>query len=121
MQRQDWSKAIAASADPQRARNYIDQLQDANPASLKKSSPEQARILCALLSGSQAAGEWILAHLDWLEFWRAEGSFDYPRQEQGLRRDVDSFLKPSLAAGDHEPALAKLREFKQREMVRIAA
>ncbi|TMP98197.1 MAG: bifunctional [glutamate--ammonia ligase]-adenylyl-L-tyrosine phosphorylase/[glutamate--ammonia-ligase] adenylyltransferase, partial [Verrucomicrobia bacterium] len=45
----------------------------------------------------------------------------HPRQEQRLRREVNGWIVPLLESRDYSAALAKLRQFKQREMLRIAA
>ena len=105
-------------ADPQRAAAALEQLRasDAAPA-VRKLSGEQARILAALLSGSQFALESLLAHPDWLTPLLTPGFLDHPRREVGLRREVEPWLKQE----DDEAAFSRLRQFKQREMVRIAA
>lgn len=122
MQPQVWQKAIETSADPKRAQSYFDQLVETSAGtSLKKISAEQVRILVSLFSGSQALSELLLAHPEWLTGSLDPGNLENPRQKQGLRRDVDSFLKPALASRDYATALAKLREFKQREMLRVGA
>ena len=61
-----------------------------------------------------------MAHPDWLSVLEPEG-LKFPRRKQGLRSEVSRWLKPLLAAADFGGALARLREFKQREMLRIAA
>ncbi len=112
------SDALENSADPQRARSGVVQLQSTVAgAALKKISTEQARVLAALLSGSQAALELLLAHPDWLAPLLDPGSLLHPRREQGLRREADQLLKGE----EHAGALGRLRQFKQREMLRIAA
>jgi [glutamine synthetase] adenylyltransferase / [glutamine synthetase]-adenylyl-L-tyrosine phosphorylase len=105
-------------ADPQRATAALEQLRasDAAPA-LRKLSPEQARILAALLSGSQSSLELLLAHPDWLKPLLAPDFLTHPRREDGLRREVEPWLKQE----DDEAAFSQLRQFKQREMLRIAA
>src|SRR5204863_504295 len=45
----------------------------------------------------------------------------HARQSQGLRREIEKWFTPLLAAGSYSEALAELRRFKQREMIRIAA
>ena len=112
------SNVLEECADPQRAKAALEQLRasDAAPA-LRKLSAEQARILAALLSGSQAALEWLLAHPDWLAPLLAPGFLAHPRREAGLRREVEPWLK----LADAEAAFSKLRQFKKREMLRIAA
>jgi [glutamine synthetase] adenylyltransferase / [glutamine synthetase]-adenylyl-L-tyrosine phosphorylase len=122
MQNQVWRQAIESSADPARAKSGFDQLRGARAAaSLKKISAEQARILAALFSGSQALGELLVKHPEWLTQALDADLLRRPRQDQGLRREVNSWLKPALAARDYPAALARLREFKQREMLRLAA
>ena len=88
------SHVVEECADPQRARTALEQLRasDAAPA-LRKLSAEQARILAALLSGSQAALEWLLARPDWLAPLLAPGFLMHPRREAALRREVEPWLK----------------------------
>jgi glutamate-ammonia-ligase adenylyltransferase len=63
----------------------------------------------------------LAAHPDWLPPLLEPGLLQHPRREQGFRREIEHWLKPSLDRDDLQPAFAKLREFKQREMLRIAA
>jgi [glutamine synthetase] adenylyltransferase / [glutamine synthetase]-adenylyl-L-tyrosine phosphorylase len=88
---------------------------------LKKLTAEQARILAAVLAGSEASGELLAAHPDWLAPLLEPGSLNFSRREQGLAREVDHWLKPMLKRNEFEAAFANLRQFKQREMLRIAA
>jgi glutamate-ammonia-ligase adenylyltransferase len=112
------SDALENSADPPRARGGVEQLQTTTAgAALRKISAEQARVLAALLSGSQAALEVLLAHPEWLAPLLDPGSLLYPRREQGLRREAEQLLKRE----EYDAALGRLRQFKQREMLRIAA
>ena len=87
---------------------------------LQAASAEQARILAALFAGSQALGNLLVARPDWLSVLEPE-ALKFPRRKQGLRNEVNRWLKPLLAASDYGAALTRLREFKQREMLRIAA
>jgi glutamate-ammonia-ligase adenylyltransferase len=116
-----WLTALKACADPERARRHLNLLAEttALPA-LEKASPEQAKILCALFSGSQALSALLIAHPDWLASLTPE-NLQFPRREQGLRREVEAWLKPILNNRDQNGAHSRLREFKQREMLRIAA
>src|SRR5690349_13902712 len=116
-----WDKAIKNCADPQRAEHQLQLLVGtaAGPA-LGKFSEEQLRVLAALFSGSQAMGDWLVGNPDALDLLKPEG-VRHPRRKQGFQREVESFLKPALAARDFAGALARLRRFKQREMMRIAA
>jgi glutamate-ammonia-ligase adenylyltransferase len=119
-----WLKACREAADPARARHWLDLL-SATPAvaMLRAASAEQARILAALFSGAQAMSGWLRKHPDWLQTVLRPENLEFPRQEQGLRREVDAWLRPALASGDQSAAaaFAQLRLFKQREMLRIAA
>ncbi len=122
MKAQTLSQAIEASADPQRAAEVVERLRQTPAAGLlKKLDAEQARILAALLAGSQTSGELLEAHSDWLAPLLEPGALEHPRRKQGLLRETDHWLKPLLKADDYDGALARLREFKQREMLRIAA
>ncbi|MDB6057056.1 MAG: glnE, partial [Verrucomicrobiales bacterium] len=116
------AKAIEASADPNRAQSVIDQLAETSAtALLKKIKIEQANIIGALLAGSAASGELLVAHPDWLPALLEPGALEHPRLAQGLKREVEKWLKPLLKADDYATALSTLREFKQRDMLRIAA
>ena len=84
-------------------------------------SAEQARILAALFSGSQALSEWLIARPEWLKTLLVPEHLQYPRQEQGVRREVKSWLTRLLEAQDFAAAFGRLRVFKKREMLRIAA
>lgn len=122
MQSQVWEQALAGCADPERARDHLEKLRATSAASaLKKLSAEEARILVALLSGSQALSELLVAHPDWLPVASDAQYLRYPRKDQGLRRELTERLRPLLAAGDDARALAAVRQFKQREMLRVAA
>src|SRR5579883_2166848 len=116
-----WSKELKKAADAQRARHYLDLLSATSAQTLlENASPEQARILCALFSGSQALSNWLIANPDSLALLTPE-SLQHPRQLQGLRREAGEWLQKLLQAGDYAGALTRLRYFKQCEMLRIGA
>ena len=116
------AEAIARAPAPDRARQGLNHLFTTSArALLKQPAPEQARILAVLFSGSQAMGNLLLAHPEWLASVLAPEHLQHPRQEQGLRREVNAWLQPALQISDYAGAFAKLRQFKQREMLRIAA
>src|SRR5436189_6122526 len=121
MKNSPWAMAVKESADPQRARHFFDLLAATSAASaLKKISAEQARILAALFSGSPALGNLLVAHPEWMTHLEPD-RLEHPRREAGLRQEtaeVFAQLQSGRAAVD---ALARLRQFKQREMLRIAA
>src|SRR5687767_15041446 len=80
MQNRVWPEAIKRCADPQRARRYLDQLEATEAAPvLKAASGEQARILAALFSGSQALSEMLIARPDWLATTLNAESLRHPR------------------------------------------
>ena len=115
-----WAKAIKGCADPQRAKHFLELLSETAAAvQLKKISAEQARILAALFSGSQALSNLLVANPDWLPTLDL-AHIKHPRRIQGLHAEVNAWLGSLLAARDYAGALAKLRSFKQREMLRIA-
>jgi glutamate-ammonia-ligase adenylyltransferase len=122
MQSQTFAKAIEACADPPRAGACLARLRESGAAGIPvEPSAEQARILASLLAGSQMAGELLMAHPEWLPPLLEPGSLQHPRREQGFRREIERWLKPALDRDELQPAFDKLREFKQREMLRIAA
>jgi glutamate-ammonia-ligase adenylyltransferase len=117
-----WRAAVRGAADPARARQGLEHLAE-TPAGteLRKVSPELARLLCALFSGSPASMALLEAHPEWLTTCLQPKALAHPRREEGLRREVNAWLRPALGARDYTGALGRLREFKQREMVRLAA
>lgn len=62
----------------------------------------------------------LVTHPDWLAVLEPE-RLNFPRRAQGVRQEAAALMQPLLAAQDFTGALAALREFKQREMLRIAA
>jgi [glutamine synthetase] adenylyltransferase / [glutamine synthetase]-adenylyl-L-tyrosine phosphorylase len=115
-----WANAINTCADAPRAKHFFDLLASSSAGeALQAASAEQARILAALFAGSQALGNLLLARTDWLSVLEAE-ALRFPRRKQGLRNEVNRWLKPLLGASEYGTALSRLREFKQREMLRIA-
>ncbi len=121
MKKTDWQKIIKASADPVRVKDFVNSFAETGQDSpLNKTSSDSARVLAALVSGSQFLGEFLLANPDLLSTLNSE-QLRFPRRANGLRREVDGFLKPKLGTREYENALIELRRFKQREMLRIAA
>jgi glutamate-ammonia-ligase adenylyltransferase len=84
-------------------------------------SPDHARILAALFAGSDALGMVLLKHPAWAQTVLIPQNLSHPRQGQGLRREVNEWLQPALAARDYAGAWTRLRQFREREMLRIAA
>ena len=119
--RQTWEKELDQSADPQRAHKYYKQLEALNPALAKKSAPDQIKILSSVFAGSQFLSDLLFANPDWFTSVLDPEELKFPRQRQGLRREVDSKLRPLLKKRDYSPALAHLRTIKQREMLRIGS
>jgi len=107
MMRSDFPIAVLEqSADPPRARAALEQLRASDAAAaVRRLSTEQARILAALVSGSQSALELLAAHPDWLGPLLAPGFLTHPRREEGLRHELESNLKQE----DCEGAFRRLR------------
>jgi [glutamine synthetase] adenylyltransferase / [glutamine synthetase]-adenylyl-L-tyrosine phosphorylase len=115
------TKAIRSSTDPERSAHFFEVLSETPAkAALTKISAPQARLLAALFSGSQVLGNQLISHPDWLSHLELE-HLRFPRRDQGLRNEVQSWLKEILDAKDYAAAFSRIREFKQREMLRIAA
>ncbi len=121
MKKSDWQKLAGTSADPARVNHFLDLLAatDAGPR-LEKFPTGQIRVVVALLSGSSALGNLLVANPGWLSVLDLE-QLKYPRRAEGFRREIEGGLKPKLEARDYAGALAELRRLKQREMLRIAA
>jgi glutamate-ammonia-ligase adenylyltransferase len=114
-----WKEALKASAEPNRARVFLLQLAAHSLETLRGFSPEAARVLVSLFSGSVAVSEWLIKHPEWLSTLDP-ALLQNPRREQGLRREVNEWLDPAIAAGKHSEALAKLRLFQRRDLMRLA-
>ena len=110
--------AIQSAADPARARHGF---QHVPGTASGVNDSAQARILAELFSGSPAMTAVLEKHPGWVQAVLAPEYLAHPRQDQGLRREVDEFLRPALQSHDFAGAFGKLRLFNQREMVRIAA
>lgn len=115
-----WAKALKGCPDPARAARRGEQLAAADPEYFAAVSPEQARVLAALFSGSMTMSELLLAHPEWLPVVEAD-RLRNPRRLEGLRREVARWLQPLIEAGDYAAVLKRIRDFKQREMLRVAA
>lgn len=121
MQNHAWSAAVAACADPARARHFEAALVGAGlQPQLRGLSEAAAQALAALLSGSQVLGEWLVQHPDWLEVLLEPEVLAHPRSARGLRAEFEPQLKPRLKERDYAGALGRLRGFQQRELTRIA-
>ena len=121
MKQDVWLKAIRGSADPQRTQHFLELLRAAGAApKLTRFSTEQARVLSALLGGSQAMGALLVSHPEWLSLVDDE-ALKFPRRKEGLRAELKPGWENALAQKDYGAGLKQVREFKQREMLRIAA
>jgi glutamate-ammonia-ligase adenylyltransferase len=101
--------------------HYLELLRSAGAAAvLNRASSDQARVLTSLWCGSQALSELLVAQPAWLPMLLDLESLRHPRSQPGFSREVNLWLEPLLAKGDYAAAFARLRMFKQREMLRIA-
>lgn len=121
MKNRVWSTVLKAAADPPRAKHYLALLAGSSAVdALEDASADQARVLAALFSGSQAMSTLLVANPGWLELLEPE-KLKFARREQGMHGEVDCLLAERLKVGDYTGAFDELRRFKQREMLRIAA
>lgn len=115
------ANAIKTCADPKRAKHYLDLLRATQAGPLLDGfHPEQARVLAAVLGGSQTLSGLLVAHPDWLQTIEPE-RLKFPRRKQGLENEVASWLEPALETLEYARAFGRIREFKQCEMLRIGA
>ncbi len=109
------------SPDPERSRHLLESLAAAGAQpQLGKLSADSMSVFAALSGGSQALGDLLLAHPDWLPLLDIE-RLKFPRRAQGFQQELGQLLGPALKAQDYVAALTELRRFKQRELFRIAA
>ncbi|MBK9138781.1 MAG: bifunctional [glutamate--ammonia ligase]-adenylyl-L-tyrosine phosphorylase/[glutamate--ammonia-ligase] adenylyltransferase [Verrucomicrobia bacterium] len=117
-----WPKALESCADPERARHYFELFQASEArAALQAASLEQARVLAAVWSGSPHLSDRLLQRLDWLPALLDVDALRSARTAAGLRREVATWLGESVKARQYDLALSRIRQFKQRESLRIAA
>jgi glutamate-ammonia-ligase adenylyltransferase len=115
-----WAKAIGSCADPQRVKHVLDLLSETSAEGrLDQYSAEQINLLVVLFSGSLISSNLLIANPDWLAMLDVE-SLRHPRRIQGFRSEIQKLIQPG-SAGGREVALDRIRKFKQREMVRVAA
>ncbi len=121
MKKPEWEKLIGASADPVRARQFLDSFTDGDVRrQLKELSAESKRVLVTVLGASGALGELLLAKPEWLPLLEYE-HIRHPRQLSGFQREVHGLIAEKMEGADYAGALTELRRFKQRETLRIAA
>lgn len=116
-----WTNAFKRCADPQRARHFVELLA-ATPegTALARFPAEKARILAAVFSGSQWSSNLLISQPSLLAMLEPE-VLKFPRRKGGLQNELHGTVKPLLKAGDLTGALNGVRDFKQREILRIAA
>lgn len=115
------ARIIKAAADPERATHFFDLLGAAQLGpTLAQLPDEHLRILAALFSGSPALANLVVANPGWINALEPD-ALRHPRRFSGFQREVELWLIPLIELRDYTTALARLRQFKQRELVRIAA
>lgn len=109
-------------AEPARARHFLALAGEGGPLRerIEGATREQARVLAAVFSGSEALSSSLVAHPEWLESVEAE-RLQFPRRRQGLSQELGRLTEPALQSADFGAALARVRQFKQRELLRIGA
>ena len=117
-----WKEELSKCADPDRARRFLEEFRTLHGPDLEKqASAEQVRVLASIVSGSISMSELLLSHPDWIGTVLNPKSLIGPRQKKGLEREIQSWLGSLLIERDYPVAFRKLREFKQREMLRVGA
>lgn len=115
-----WTRALNTSADPQRALHHFNLLAATSAReTLARMNAESVRVIAALLSGSEALSAQLIAKPDWLDVLTSERLQKAP-PVQHLRAHLQQTVEPHLRTGDYPAACAAVRQFKQREMLRIA-
>lgn len=116
-----WKRAFKECADPQRAARQFELLSGAHPPSrLEDSSADQAKILAAVWSGSQALSAWLLADPTLLRGLSPD-ALKFPRRLQGMLAEVGAWVPELLKAQDYVAAFRRLRHFQRAGLLRIAA
>ncbi len=115
-----WANALSKIPDKARAVEALEKLSSLYP-DLQKASKEQAQTFVKLFEGSKALTELLLAHPEFCSILFDHESLSHPRQAQGLQKEVNAWVEPALQKNEYASAFNKLRLFKQKEMLRIAA
>src|SRR5947209_19915851 len=122
MQNAAWRKILDTSADPHRAWHHFELLQATSAGPwLRKASAEQAGGLVSVLGASPVLSEALVAHPDWTKALLDSAALARPRSPEGFQHEVHSWLRPLLEKREYAAAYSQIREFKQKEMLRIAA
>jgi [glutamine synthetase] adenylyltransferase / [glutamine synthetase]-adenylyl-L-tyrosine phosphorylase len=120
MSKSFWPKVIKGCADPQRAKEFLARLRNSSAGSMLDTIGEdQARILAMVFSASQALSHSLSSCPDLAGFLEP-GAFKFPRRKQGLAAELKASFQAALESRDFASALRHVRQFKQREMFRIA-
>src|SRR5688572_26931855 len=122
MKEPSWRHVAKASADPARATRGFEALLSVDRVpDLATCSEQHLKVFATIFAASEALTTLLLRHPEWTHAMLAPESLKFPRREQGLRQEVNSWLQPALTARDFAGAFSRLRQFKQREMLRIGA
>jgi glutamate-ammonia-ligase adenylyltransferase len=116
-----WKSVVKSAPDPARAGHSFQLLADAIGGSrVPLLSPAQKKTLAVVFSASEVLSASLISHPDWLHILASSEALQ-PRRKQGLRGEVITWIADAIKARDYNTALKKVRELKQREMLRIGA
>lgn len=116
-----WTKVAELSADPQRARHCFELLAATEAAaSLAQLEESHLLILAQLFAGSPVLGNALATNPTWLNEL-SPTKLHAARRRTNLQHEWRQLAKPFQANSDHAAALTTLRQFKLRQMMRIAA
>lgn len=116
-----WQAALDGSADPDRARRHWEMLWNGPGRNLLADADEEhARAVATVLAGSQVLGSWLAQHTEWLADLVPE-RLRHPRRSQGFERELHRLLAGVVSPAEPERTASLIRQFKKRELLRIAA
>lgn len=114
------ANVIKTAPDPDRARHFFEALSTTKIGPTLAELPEQhLRVLAALFSGSPALSNLLVENPGWITALDPEG-LRHARRYEGFKREAELWLTPLIELREYDAALARLRQFKQRELLRIA-
>jgi len=116
-----WQTVIRQSADPERVERFLETLRE-GPAreELEEVEEEQARMIASVLAGSQALYQLLVREPEWIRLLKNLEALRFPRRREGLLREALALIQRSSDEEEGAP-IHRLRRFKEREMLRIAA
>jgi glutamate-ammonia-ligase adenylyltransferase len=115
-------KILSQCADPTRLRHYLGLLETTDAKKWLETADDKALgIFGALICGSEAAADKLVANPEWIPEIINPEQLLYSRSKESLYNLLKREIRDCIDQSDYTCAFARLRVFKQKETIRIAA